>query len=227
MRPVLAACVLQCTCGILARPALLIVLGGRALLRLFFAVYCNALATNGAKRRRYYCNSLPASHALVSKHPRPCVTFTLLVVVSTSQPGVFVMTTYQALTHNPCFVVWPLELGLGTHNPRVVAWPLELGVGTHSPDFVAWPLELVVGTHSPDFVAWALELGLGTHNPCFVAWPLELGLGTHNPRLVAWPLELGLGTDQAVRGGRHGQKLHSGFPLRQVDAHGSADAGLS
>ena len=32
------------------------------------------------------------------------------------------------------------------------------------------------------------------------------------------------GTDQAVRGGRHGQKLHSGFPPRQVDARGCADA---
>ena len=32
------------------------------------------------------------------------------------------------------------------------------------------------------------------------------------------------GTDQAVRGGRHGQKLHSGFPPRQGDACGSADA---
>ena len=32
--------------------------------------------------------------------------------------------------HNPHFVVWPLELGLGTHNPRFVAWPLELGLGT-------------------------------------------------------------------------------------------------
>ena len=32
------------------------------------------------------------------------------------------------------------------------------------------------------------------------------------------------GTDQAVRGGRHGQKLHSGFPPRQGDARGSADA---
>ena len=31
-------------------------------------------------------------------------------------------------------------------------------------------------------------------------------------------------TDQAVRGGRHGQKLHSGFPPRKVDACGSADA---
>ena len=35
------------------------------------------------------------------------------------------------------------------------------------------------------------------------------------------------GTDQAVRGGRHGQKLHSGFPPRQVDARGSTDACLS
>ena len=33
-----------------------------------------------------------------------------------------------------------------------------------------------------------------------------------------------LGTDQAVRGGLHGQKLHSGFPPRKVDACGSADA---
>ena len=33
-------------------------------------------------------------------------------------------------THNPRFVAWPLELGLGTHNPRFVAWPLELGLGT-------------------------------------------------------------------------------------------------
>ena len=33
------------------------------------------------------------------------------------------------------------------------------------------------------------------------------------------------GTDQAVRGGCHGQKLHSGFPPpRQGDARGSADA---
>ena len=29
--------------------------------------------------------------------PWPCVTFTLLVVASTSQPGVFVMTAYRAL----------------------------------------------------------------------------------------------------------------------------------
>ena len=52
-------------------------------------------------------------------------------------------------THNPRFVVWPLELGLGTHNPRFVAWPLELGLGTHNPRFVAWPLELGLGTHNP------------------------------------------------------------------------------
>ena len=31
-------------------------------------------------------------------------------------------------------------------------------------------------------------------------------------------------TDQAVKGGRHGQKLHSGFPPRKVDARGSAEA---
>ena len=61
----------------------------------------------------------PSSHTLVRQHPWPCVTFTLLVVVSTSQPGVFVMTAYR-------------------------------------------------------------------------------------------------GTDQAVRGGRHGQKLHSGFPPHAV-----------
>ena len=30
-------------------------------------------------------------------HPWPCVTFTLLVVVSTSQPGIFMMTAYRAL----------------------------------------------------------------------------------------------------------------------------------
>ena len=42
-------------------------------------------------------NARPASHTLVSLHPWPCVTFTLLVVVSTSQPGVFVMTAYRAL----------------------------------------------------------------------------------------------------------------------------------
>ena len=58
-----------------------------------------ALAMNGAERRIYYCNALPASHTLVSLHPWPCVTFTLLVVAgwSTSQPGVFVMTAYRAL----------------------------------------------------------------------------------------------------------------------------------
>ena len=35
------------------------------------------------------------------------------------------------------------------------------------------------------------------------------------------------GTDQAVRGGRHGQKWHSGFPQGQVDARSSTDACLS
>ena len=34
---------------------------------------------------------------------------------------------------NPCFVAWPLELGLGTRNLRFVAWPLELGLGTRNP----------------------------------------------------------------------------------------------
>ena len=67
-------------------------------------------------------------------------------------------------------------------NPRFVVWPLELGLGTRNPCFVAWPLELGLGTRNPRFVAWPLELGLGTRNPCFVAWPLELGLGTRNPQ---------------------------------------------
>ena len=49
--------------------------------------------------------------------------------------------------------------------------------------------------------------GYGEHLP---AW------GLHDDRIP--------GTDQAVRGGRHGQKLYSGFPPRQVDARGSADA---
>ena len=94
----------------------------------------------------------------------------------------------------PCFVAWPLQLGLGTLNPRFVAWPLQLGLGTLNPRFVAWPLELGLGTLNPRFVAWPLQLGLGTLNPRFVVWPLELGLVTLNPRFVAWPLELGLGT---------------------------------
>ena len=49
------------------------------------------------------------------------------------------------------------------------------------------------------------------------------GFGEHLP---AWGLRDDRipGTDQAVRGGRHGQKLHSGFPPRQGDARGSADA---
>ena len=62
------------------------------------------------------------------------------------------------------------------------------------------------------------------------------GCGEHLP---AWGLRDDRipGTDQAVRGGRHGQKLHSGFPPpptpRQghargsADARGSAEAGLS
>ena len=52
------------------------------------------------------------------------------------------------------------------------------------------------------------------------------GCGEH---LLAWGLcdERILGTDHAARGGRHGQKLHSGFPLRQVDARSSTDACLS
>ena len=51
------------------------------------------------------------------------------------------------------------------------------------------------------------------------------GCGEHLP---AWGLcdDRIPGTDQAVRGGRHGQTLHSGFPPppRQGDARGSADA---
>ena len=52
------------------------------------------------------------------------------------------------------------------------------------------------------------------------------GCGEHLP---AWgPRDDRIrGTDQAVRGGRHGQKLHSGFPPRKVDARSSADARLS
>ena len=49
------------------------------------------------------------------------------------------------------------------------------------------------------------------------------GCGEHLP---AWGLRDDRipGTDQAVRGGCHGQKLHSGFPPRKMDARGSADA---
>ena len=49
------------------------------------------------------------------------------------------------------------------------------------------------------------------------------GCGEH---LTAWGLRDDHipGTDQAVRGGHHGQKLHSRFPPRKVDARGSADA---
>ena len=49
------------------------------------------------------------------------------------------------------------------------------------------------------------------------------GCGEHPP---AWGLRDDRipDTDQAVRGGRHGQKLHSGFPPKRVDARGSADA---
>ena len=52
--------------------------------------------------------------------------------------------------------------------------------------------------------------GCGEHLP---AW------GLHDDRIP--------GTDQAVRGGHHGQKLHSGFPPRKVDARSRADAGSS
>ena len=49
------------------------------------------------------------------------------------------------------------------------------------------------------------------------------GCGEHLP---AWGLRDDRipGTDQAVRGGRHGQKVHSGFPPTQGDARGSVDA---
>ena len=52
------------------------------------------------------------------------------------------------------------------------------------------------------------------------------GCGEHLP---AWGLRDDRipGTDQGVRGGRHGQKLHSELPPTQVDARDSADAGLS
>ena len=48
------------------------------------------------------------------------------------------------------------------------------------------------------------------------------GCGEHPP---AWGLRDDRipGTAQAVRGGRHGQKLHSGCPPRQGDARSSAD----
>ena len=44
---------------------------------------------------RDYPRTTGKSH--IGEHPWPCVTFTLLVVVSTSQPGVFVMTAYRTL----------------------------------------------------------------------------------------------------------------------------------
>ena len=52
------------------------------------------------------------------------------------------------------------------------------------------------------------------------------GCGGH---LSAWGLRDDRipGTDQTVRGGRHGQKLHSGVTPRRVDARLSADARLS
>ena len=112
--------------------------------------------------------------------------------------------------HNPRFIAWPLELGLGTHNPRFIAWPLELGLGTHNPRFIAWPLELGLGTHKPRFIAWPLELGLGTHNPRFVAWPLELGLGTRNPRFgCRWSLAHSSGHPICLCENRKGAKLSS------------------
>ena len=64
--------------------------------------------------------------------------------------------------------------------------------------------------HPPPPVCDIHVAGCGEHLP---AW------GLHDDRIP--------GTDQAVRGGRHGQKLYSGFPPRQRDARGSADAFLS
>ena len=52
------------------------------------------------------------------------------------------------------------------------------------------------------------------------------GCGEHLPALGLRDDRIP-GTDQAVRGGRHGQKLHSGFPPRKGDARSSADARLS
>ena len=64
--------------------------------------------------------------------PRPCVTFTLLVVVSTSQPGVFVMTAYWALIRpsgedamgRSCI----LDSHPGRWMPAVVRMPAVLGM---------------------------------------------------------------------------------------------------
>ena len=50
------------------------------------------------------------------------------------------------------------------------------------------------------------------------------GTRVGGPSLGEPPPALIPGTDQAVKGGRHGQKLHSEFPPRKVDARGSADA---
>ena len=106
------------------------------------------------------------------------------------------------------FVVWPLELGLGTHNPRFFAWPLELGLGTHNPCFVAWPLELGLGTHNPRFgykvtvavdmlgnIIWICPLAPGTSADVLI-WD---GYGPSRTRGDFFDFEVG-GHDGAYKG---------------------------
>ena len=50
-----------------------------------------------ANRRRQLQTRTVHKGDMPPPSPWPCMTFTLLVVVSTSQPGIFVMTAYQAL----------------------------------------------------------------------------------------------------------------------------------
>ena len=70
--------------------------------------------------------------------------------------------------------------------------------------------------------------GIGELAPMALCDIHVAGCGEHLP---AWGLrdDPTPGTDQAVRGGRHGQKLYSGFPTppRQGDARGSPGACLS
>ena len=63
----------------------------------------------------------------------------------------------------------PLSWGYG-HNPRFVAWPFELGLGTLNPRFVAWPPDLRLRTLNARFVAWLLSWGYGLQSTlCCVA----------------------------------------------------------